>query len=257
MADPLRIKVEKAVLSYLRNAGISDLSGWNFQRSTEPVPVNMPKVCIRCTGTPEAFPCSMPKNAAFEIILLSSLDADEDADGNASEDNDRYVTEAEHAAAEEAVTLGMRSIDAVKTHLNAGATGGTFTLTFAGGATGSIAWNASAATVQTAVRLVTGMGAATVSGNNGGPWTIDRVTVGDYAQPTGTATSLTPSGSGVAIALSRAGTDVLSPKWTVALRPVQSFYCYDVNEETTEGMIEGRRFLSRLTFTATCEAQDG
>jgi hypothetical protein len=44
------------------------------------------------------------------------------------------------------------------------ATGGTFTLSYGGNATTAIAYNATASTIQTALRLVTGMSAATVTG---------------------------------------------------------------------------------------------
>lgn len=53
-------------------------------------------------------------------------------------------------------------------------TGGTFKLYWNGNATGTIAYNASAGTVQTAIEALTGIGAAntTVTGSAGGPWTI-------------------------------------------------------------------------------------
>ncbi|MCA9014008.1 MAG: LamG domain-containing protein [Planctomycetaceae bacterium] len=55
------------------------------------------------------------------------------------------------------------------------ATGGTFTLTFDGQTTGTIAYNASAATVETALEALSniGVGDATVSGSAGGPWTVE------------------------------------------------------------------------------------
>lgn len=55
------------------------------------------------------------------------------------------------------------------------ATGGTFTLTFDGQTTGNIAYNASAATVETALEALSniGSGDATVSGSAGGPWTVE------------------------------------------------------------------------------------
>lgn len=52
-------------------------------------------------------------------------------------------------------------------------TGGTFTLTGNSNETATIAYNASAATVQTAVRSLAGeFSDATVSGSSGGPWTV-------------------------------------------------------------------------------------
>lgn len=56
------------------------------------------------------------------------------------------------------------------------ATGGTFTITYNGAATGNIAWNASAATVQTALDTLTGLnGNTSVTGNAGGPWSVEFV----------------------------------------------------------------------------------
>lgn len=53
-------------------------------------------------------------------------------------------------------------------------TGGTFTLTYNSVATGTIAYNASAATVQAAINAVSTapVGGVTVTGSAGGPWTI-------------------------------------------------------------------------------------
>lgn len=55
------------------------------------------------------------------------------------------------------------------------AQGGTFTLTFGANTTTTIVYNASAATVQTALQALgsIGSGNATVTGSAGGPWTVD------------------------------------------------------------------------------------
>lgn len=56
------------------------------------------------------------------------------------------------------------------------ATGGTFRLIFNGNSTGDIAYNASAATVQSALEALSGIigaGDVTVTGSAGGPWTIE------------------------------------------------------------------------------------
>lgn len=61
--------------------------------------------------------------------------------------------------------------------LNNTPTGGTFTLAFEGATTGTIAYDASAATVQTALRALATIGSpnVTVSGSAGGPWTVTFV----------------------------------------------------------------------------------
>ena len=54
-------------------------------------------------------------------------------------------------------------------------TGGTFTLTYSGQTTGTIAYNASAATVDTALEALSNIGSGDVSvtGSDGGPWTVE------------------------------------------------------------------------------------
>jgi hypothetical protein len=56
--------------------------------------------------------------------------------------------------------------------VNGSPTGGTFTLTMAGQTTSALAYNASGATIQTAVRLLTFPGAATTTVTGSGPYTI-------------------------------------------------------------------------------------
>lgn len=55
-----------------------------------------------------------------------------------------------------------------------GPTGGTFTITFSGQTTAAIAYNATAAAVQTALEALSNVnpGDITVTGNAGGPWTL-------------------------------------------------------------------------------------
>ena len=79
--------------------------------------------------------------------------------------------------------------------------GGTFTLTFDGQTTGAIAYNASAATVQTALEALSNIdaGDVTVTGSAGGPWTVDfggQYANADVPLMTGDGSSLTkPAGS--------------------------------------------------------------
>lgn len=67
-------------------------------------------------------------------------------------------------------------------------TGGSFTLTALGFTTGAIAFNASAAAVQTALRNATGS-PVTVTGANGGPWTVK------FPSALGNVTQMTATGS--------------------------------------------------------------
>lgn len=75
-------------------------------------------------------------------------------------------------------------------------TGGTFTLTFSGQTTGSIAYNASAATLKTALEALSNIavGDVDVTGSAGGPWTIEfkqAYAATDVSLITGDGSSLT------------------------------------------------------------------
>lgn len=72
-------------------------------------------------------------------------------------------------------------------------TGGTFTLTWNGHTTSGLAFNASASAVQTALAALSGIGAGnvTVTGANGGPYTIT------LAMALGNANAITASGAGL------------------------------------------------------------
>lgn len=67
--------------------------------------------------------------------------------------------------------------------INGTPTGGTFTISYGGQTTSALAYNAAAATVQTAVRLLNGLSAATVTGSAGGPYTITTNVVGGTSGP--------------------------------------------------------------------------
>jgi hypothetical protein len=99
--------------------------------------------------------------------------------------------------------------------------GGTFILTDVGTAfpTTAIAYNASAATVQAALRAIGGgsFGSCVVTGDAGGPYLVDRVTLGANAGLSGDATALSPDGSTVVIETAQEGSAFLSEKIQVTL----------------------------------------
>lgn len=113
-----------------------------------------------------------------------------------------------------AVTLAAGRIDAV-------VDGGTFTVTdgVASQTTAAIAYNASAATFQAALRTgcPTNFGAALVTGDAGGPWRIDRVLTGAFANLTATTAGITPAGSAMEIINTENGDSLLSEKWHFTL----------------------------------------
>lgn len=102
------------------------------------------------------------------------------------------------------VTMQWNGTNEVQT-VTISATGGTFTLTFSGQTTSAIAWNASAATVQTALQALSsiGSGNATVTGSAGGPYTVTFVGdlgLSNVAAMTGSGASLTGGAGTVTIA---------------------------------------------------------
>jgi hypothetical protein len=89
-------------------------------------------------------------------------------------------------------------------------TGGTFTLTFSGQTTAAIAYNATAAAVQTALEALSNInpGDVTVTGAAGGPYTLTwggQYLGENVAQPTATASFTGGSTPGVTIATTTAG----------------------------------------------------
>jgi len=92
-----------------------------------------------------------------------------------------------------------------------GPTGGTFTLTFVGQTTAAIAYNATAAAVQTALQALSSIGAGNVAvtGNAGGPYSVTFIGTlanTDVAQMTASGAGLTGGTSpGVTVATTTAG----------------------------------------------------
>jgi hypothetical protein len=91
-----------------------------------------------------------------------------------------------------------------------GPTGGTFTIAWAGQTTGPIAYNATAATVQTALEALSNIapGDVTVTGNAGGPWTLHWAGAqlgNDVAAPTTTSSLTGGSSPTVTVATTTAG----------------------------------------------------
>lgn len=95
--------------------------------------------------------------------------------------------------------------------ITGGPTGGTFTLTWSGQTTSAIAYNATAATVQTALEALSNIapGDVVVTGSAGGPYTLTwggTHLSDDVAAPTASGASLTGGTSpGVTIATPTAG----------------------------------------------------
>ncbi|EDL60556.1 LamG domain-containing protein [Gimesia maris] len=127
-----------------------------------------------------------------EITASVGVDSDGDVDGS-------VVLTADTAGVPFVVTVVIGTGTNEKQLVTlTGATGGTFTLTWNGQTTDPIAYNASAATVQTELEALSNIdsGDVTVTGSNGGPYTVEFT--GDLAATnvtliTASGTSLTGS----------------------------------------------------------------
>lgn len=106
--------------------------------------------------------------------------------------------------------------------------GGSYTLTGTlGVTTAAIAYNAIAATtVQTAIRTITGMGAATVTGSPGGPYYVDSQAA---ANPTldlsSNSSGLAPDGSEAIVVKTQTSNSLLTNRWTITL--VRAFLVFN------------------------------
>lgn len=91
-------------------------------------------------------------------------------------------------------------------------TGGTFTLVYDGTATGALAYNATATTVQTALRAIAAIGSSgvAVKGRPGGPWVATfQGTLATDAAPLTLGTNLLTGGAAPSVAIEPATDDLL------------------------------------------------
>lgn len=97
------------------------------------------------------------------------------------------------------------------------ASGGTFTLTFSGQTTTALAYNATASAVQTALIALSNLGPddVTVTGSGGGPYAVSFV--GDVAEMTANAGSLTSPAATIAVVHTTTGTTGIDDVQTVTI----------------------------------------
>lgn len=89
-----------------------------------------------------------------------------------------------------------------------GVTGGTFTLTYSGQTTGTIAYNAAASAVETALEALSNIDAVAVTGSSGGPWVVEfqgTLAATDVALMTADGSSLVSSNNTVSVATDQQG----------------------------------------------------
>jgi hypothetical protein len=140
--------------------------------------------------------------------------------------------------------------------------GGTFTLTdnSALETTGAIAYNASASAVQTAVRagMPTRFSTALVTGNDGGPWTLDTNTTSlGTPNVTGTGAGLTPE-SFVGMVTLREETSLVSARFQIRLlqqpaafvEPATAFPSAAVSVSVIQAGGSGANEIQRVTINA-------
>jgi hypothetical protein len=107
-------------------------------------------------------------------------------------------------------------------------TGGSFTLTFDGQTTGAIAYNATAADVQSALEALSniGVGDVAVTGNAGGPYTVTfQGVLGATDVPQLTATSSLTGGTSPSVTVTTTQEGVPYPSWTtVAINSPNTYW---------------------------------
>ena len=140
-------------------------------------------------------------------------------------------------------------------------TGGTFTLAFGANTTAGLAWNAAAATVQTALQGLAsiGSGNATVSGSAGGPWTVTFVSgkaATNVAALVGNGSGLTGGVSeafAVAASVASSGPNHwdVAANWTPAGVPVSgdAVVFEDTGEDCLYGLSQAAVTLASLTIS--------
>jgi hypothetical protein len=147
---------------------------------------------------------------------------------------------------------------------------GTFTLTnpVSGGVTAPIAYNATSAAVQAAMRLVAGWEAVTVSGT--GPWNVNHGVVGAYADPVADGAALVPANSTATVTTTVIGNATTPQQWKVALRAyrpraVAIHWDYDGLDLSVDGVniftnLPTPGFVpaagNKFAFTARCESSN-
>ena len=134
--------------------------------------------------------------------------------------------------------------------LQGGATGGTFTLTFDGQTTSGLAFDISAANLETALEGLSsiGSGNVTVTGDDGGPWTVTfggTLAATDVSLITGDASSLT--GGSVYIATTTTGAAGTNEKVSLSISPTPSGGTFTL----TVDLGSGDETTSSLDYDAT------
>lgn len=143
------------------------------------------------------------------------------------------------AVIQEGSNSGVNEVQTVT--LANGPTAGTFTLTFQGQTTAGIAYNATTATVTSALEALSniGVGDVAVTGSTGGPYTVTfqgALASTDVLQMSGSAASLT--GSSVNSSTTQAAVSGQNEQETVVLTgsPTGGTFTLTFNSETTSGI---------------------
>lgn len=136
------------------------------------------------------------------------------------------------------------------------ATGGTYTLKFRGYTTGNIAYNASAATIQTALEGLTSIGSGNVAVSGSGPYTIEfqgALAETDVAQLVPNGASLTGSSRKATVATTRTSKTVREviqnwlTGWQLNSKPITFGYVDpSIGNTTTTIRVENKSILAAI-----------
>lgn len=138
---------------------------------------------------------------------------------------------------------------------------GTFTLTFGGDTTTALAYDITAAAMQTALNAlasITSAGGVTVTGEDGGPYRVIFTTAGSRADITGDGSALYPE-TNVEVITSRNGTVALTEIQTIYLERQPAALCASwtalpsasITVETLQAGASGTPEVQQLTFDVT------
>lgn len=143
--------------------------------------------------------------------------------------------------------------------ITGGPTGGTFTLTYSGQTTGTIAYNAIGSTVQTALNALSNLDGVTVTGGAGGPYVVTfPVAMGNPAQMTASGAGLTGGTTpsvGVATTTPYVAPSFEAGTWVYATGPVQvrltPINIVDDPQETVDRATNRQEIWADRLFAAT------
>ena len=118
MSEPLKYKAELAVSRFIEVGALSALNGWSYYRGQNPGAQTPPCVVVSALSQVESFPNAKPKNVQLTVEIVSSMDADQDADNIHGDATDRATNWSAHRDAVQAVEARLENLTALQAFAN-------------------------------------------------------------------------------------------------------------------------------------------